>query len=576
MQVRLLKSFVSYVFALIVASFVFVVPGAAWEYGSAAHITDAEILKNAEKMEKIIEAGLNKIKIPAATISISRGDKVLYHKAFGKTAMPGYSSEPVDDKTLFPVASISKNVTAVLVGALVDDGKISFEDKVRKYYPEFFMCNEQLSSEFTIKDLISHSSGLKDFSADSLLKAGYDSEKILNSFRYLKQIPGNFRKYYGYQNVIYGIVGIVLERATGEKYEDLVQKYIFDKMGMKNSSAIPLAAEASKFGYFKYLIERFDHDRQRLGFFKACWNVLSKTLSHKSKRVVDIHSTHVHDVVHLDHDNFYHKFPATSGISLSAEDFSKWLAMLANQGTFNGVQIISKESFAKLTADIVTVKDLKDDDVTFVKTRFPHDGIHYGMGFFNSQYSDDGKNSRKIWFHMGGIRGSTAFLAVSPEDDFAVGVSCNLGGVAHTLFCEYMVAQFLDLTFGFLDVDWVQKDIDRKEYYLKKQHDYKSSVSENNPRPMLKLDEYVGDYHSDIYGDVSVSADDGRLVISNGIRQAKLRHLNGNLFVFASMDMSFSFFDDDEYVSFYKGQNGRIDSVYLSCLDENKTVFKKK
>ena len=572
---RLRNSLIFFTFVSIVFSFNSLFHGFAEEI-TKSEITDNELLKNAEKMEKIIADGLSKIKIPAAVLAVSRGNKVLYYKAFGKTAMPGYEPKDIDNQTLFPLASISKNVTAVLVGALVDDGKLSFDDKVRKYYPEFFVCNEELSNEFTVKDLISHSSGFKHFSADSLLKAGYDNDKILNSFRYLKQIPGDFRRYYGYQNVIYGIVGIVIEKATGEKYEDLVQKYIFDKMDMKNSSAIRLDAEASKVGYFKYLLSRFSHDRKRLGLFKTCWNLVYKPLIHKSKKIVDVHSKHIDDVVHLDTDGFYHKFAATSGISFSAEDFSKWLAMLANKGTYNGKQIISKETFAKLTSDIVTVKDLKDTDVTFVKARFPREDMHYGMGFFNSKYADNGKNARKILFHMGGIKGSTAFLAVSPEDDLAVGVCCNLGGVAHTMFCEYMVNQFLDLSFGFTGIDWVQADIDRKLRFQKKQHDYKDSISSKNPEPMEKPEEYVGVYTSEIYGDITVSAKGNDLFISNGIRKAKLRNLNGSIFAFASMDMLISFFDEDEYISFFKNEDGRIDSFYTSCFDENKTVFKRK
>ena len=100
-----------------------------------AKISDEEILNKIPEIEKVIANGLKKIKIPGATLAISRKDKVLYCNAFGQTAISGYQPKDADTQTLFSVSSVSKNVTAVLVGALVDDGKIAFSDKVRIYYP---------------------------------------------------------------------------------------------------------------------------------------------------------------------------------------------------------------------------------------------------------------------------------------------------------------------------------------------------------------------------------------------------------------------------------------------------------
>lgn len=539
-------------------------------------ISDGEILEKIPGIEKVIIDGLEKIKIPGAILAISRKDKVLYCKAFGKTALSGYQPKDADTQTLFSVSSVSKNITAVLVGALVDEGKIAFSDKVRKYYPEFFIGNEELSNEFTIQDLISHSSGLKHFSADTLFKAGYDNEKILRAFRYLKQKPGEFRKYYGYQNIVYGIVGIVLERATGKKYEDLVQEYIFDKMGMNNSSAIRLDAESSKIGYFNYLVSRFLYDCRRLGVVKACWNLIAKTVAHKSKKVADIHSKYIDETVHLDHDNFYHKFPATSGISLSAEDFAKWLQMLANRGTYNGKQIVSKGTFSKLISDIVTVKGIKDHDVTFVKSRYPREDMHYGMGFFNAKYADNGKNPHRIFFHMGGIRGSTAFFALSLNDNIAVGVACNLGGVAMTRFCEYAVHAALDRIYKFSNIDWIEEDVKCIKYYRDKGKNYIENVIKRIPVAMEKPESYAGTYTSDLYGDITISLEEGELMISNGIRRAKLRNVNGDTFAFKSMDLMYSFYEEDEYIYFMKDEYGRITSCELPCFNENKTIFRRK
>lgn len=540
-----------------------------------AEITDDQLLENAKKMETIIEEGLKKIGIPAATLSVSRADKVLYAKAFGQTTLPNNNPQNVTNQTLFPVASISKNVTAVLVGILVDKGKLSFDDKVRKYLPDFFICNEELSNEFTVLDLISHRSGLKHYSGDTLLKANYDNDKILAVFKYLKQKPGKFRKVYSYQNVIYGIVGMVMEKATGEKYEDLVKKYIFDIMDIKNSSAIRIDAESSKIGYFKYLLSRFSHDKEKLGLFKAAWNLVYLPLNHTPKSVVVSHSRSKDEIIPLEPIGLFHKFPATSGISFSAEDFGKWIAMLANKGKYNGKQVISEESLNVLTSNLAEVTNIKDTDCTFVKSRYSTENLYYGAGFFNGDYFDNGNNPHHIIFHMGGIYGATSFLAVSPKDNIAVGVICNLGGVAQTLFCEYMVNQFLDLSFGFSKIDWVQADIDRKDFYSQKQATFERQLQERNLEPIDDLNKYIGTYSNEIYGDVKVYQKGNDLFLTNGVKTAKLTHINADNFSFVSRDMMYVFFDDNEYIFFNRDGND-ITTCSISCFDENKTVFTKK
>lgn len=542
---------------------------------SNAQISDEQLLNNAKKMEKIINDGLKKLHIPAATLSISRSNKVIYTKAFGKTTIPNNSPQNVTSKTLFPVSSVSKNVTAILVGALVDEGKLSFDDKVRKYLPNLFICNEEFSEKLTILDLISHRCGLKNFSGDTLFKANYDNDKILAIFKYLKQRPGEFRKIYAYQNIIYGIVGMVLEKATGEKYEDLVRKYIFDKMDMNCSSAIRIDAESSKIGYFKYLLSRFSYDNKKSGFFKSIWNLFYLPLTHDSKSIVTSHSRSMDEIIPLDTIGFFQKFPATSGISLSAEDFGKWLVMLSNKGRYNDKQIVSEKTFEILTSNLAEITNLKDNDCTFVNTRYSRNDLYYGAGFFNGTYFNNGNNGRHIFFHMGGIYGATAFFAISPKDDIAVGVICNLGGVAQTLFCEYMVNQFLDLSFNFSKIDWVQADLDRKNYYSNKQHEFQKQLEERNIEPIEELKNYTGVYSSEIYGDIKVFEKDNNLFITNGIKTAKLTHINGNNFSFLSKDLMFVFFDENEYIFFSK-EGDKIESCFISCFDENKTRFIKK
>ncbi|MDR1476344.1 MAG: serine hydrolase [Holosporales bacterium] len=538
-------------------------------------LADSEIKKHAEKVDKIIQEGIKKLGIPGCAFVVARKDKIIHVAVFGKTTQDSKSPTEITPYTAFPISSVTKNFTAFLVGALVADGKIQWNDKVRKYLPKFFMTSEELSDEMTVLDLISHSSGYKHFAADSLFAADYDKARILNAFRYLKQKPGEFRKYYGYQNIVFGIVGDVLEAATGEKYEDLLQKYIFDKMGMKDSSAIRTDYIDSKCGYFKYLLSRFGHDREKFGFFKTLWRLISKPLTYKPQHTVIGHSRFKNVIEQLPCIGIFHKFPATSGVNVSATDFAKWISMLAGSGSLNNVTIVPKSIFDKITSPIAKAKNIKDDDLQFVKSRYEKDNLAYCIGTFVGTYSNNGKNGRPIIFHMGGIYGASAFFAISHDDDLGVGVICNFGGTSHSLFAEYMVNQLLDLCFSFSGTDWLDAELNRKKYIRKRQAYFHSDLAEKNPTPMKKPEAYIGKYSCEMYGEVTISYDGKNLTLSNGVNTTKLDHVNGDIFSFPCKNIFPHYFDEDEYISFISNASGNIDSVYISGFSENHTTFKK-
>jgi CubicO group peptidase (beta-lactamase class C family) len=540
------------------------------------NLQDSAVKKHAESMEIILKKGLKKTGIPGCAFVVARKDKVIHVATYGMTTIQSNSPTPITNNTAFPVSSITKNITAVLVAALVMNDKIHWKDRVRKYLPKFFMTSEELSKEMTIEDLISHSSGYKHFSADTLLAANYDKDKILNAFRYLKQKPGEYRKSYGYQNVIFGIIGDVLEAATGEKYEDLLKKYVFDKVGMNGASAIRTDFIDSKFGCFKYLLSRFDHDKTKDGFGPTLWKLISLPLSYKSQHVVTVHSVYKGVVKPLPCIGFFQKFPATSGVNLTASDFAKLLAMLANGGSINGTMVISPKEFSKITSKISHAKNLKEEDVTFVKSRFDQDQIYYGIGMFNGMYSNNGKDKRVLLFHMGGIYGSSAFFAIDQETDVAVGVICNLGGVSQTLFAEYMVLQFLDKCSSIKDIDWLQAELNRKQVTRKRASDFGDNLREKNPTPARDLKSYCGTYETDIYGKITVSLDGGALVLNNGINKTTLDHVNGDIFSFHCKQLCPQFFDADEFVAFRETGEGDIEEVYITCFSENDSVFLRK
>ena len=543
---------------------------------SSANDISTKINKVIEKFIPIVKDGAKQIKIPGGYFVVVQRGKVISVVSFGNTTIDSNNPIPINDSVVFPVSSISKNITAFLVGALVDDGKIKWEDKIRKYNKNFFLHSEALSSKLTIQDLISHCSGFKHFSADSLWAGGYPYYKIVDAFKYLNQKPGVFRKYYGYQNIIFGLIGDILERATGEKYEDLVKKYIFDKMDMKDSSAIDLKYESSRIGHIKYLASRFKYDINKNGFFSTIGNFAIDPFTFKPKKISLSHSRYNENIYPVDPNGYFHVFPATAGLAFSARDFAKFVQMVLNGGVYNNKTIVKPETFKKITSRIVEINKLKDDDATFKLERFPRDDMSYGIGTFVTEYGNNGNDTRKVIFHMGGACGAASFYIVSPEDNIGVGCVINLGGVSHTLFAEYMCNTFLDLYFGFDGIDWIKEELNRQKKIKDDSHLFEKNMKQVLA-PMENINKYTGTYTSEIYGDINITINkDNKLVLSNGIRSTELKHVNGNIFKFPSKNMLISYFDSDEYISFKNDKFNNIDSFVTTCFSEGNTVFKRK
>ena len=96
---------------------------------------------------------------PGLAISIIQDGELRYSKGFGTRTIN--KDEPVDGNTLFAIGSITKSFTPIVLAMLVDEGKLDWDDKVVKYLPYFELYDPYVTNSFTIRDLLTHRSGLK-------------------------------------------------------------------------------------------------------------------------------------------------------------------------------------------------------------------------------------------------------------------------------------------------------------------------------------------------------------------------------------------------------------------------------
>jgi CubicO group peptidase (beta-lactamase class C family) len=157
--------------------------------------------------EYAVKAGAD-WKVPGFAVAIVKDDRIVFAKGYGLRQLG--KPEPVDKDTLFAIASNSKAFTSAALGILVDEGRISWDDPVTKYLPWFQLYDPYVTRELTIRDLLSHRSGLATFSGDLLwYESTYSREEILRRARFLKP-TSSFRSRFGYQNLMFLAAGQIV------------------------------------------------------------------------------------------------------------------------------------------------------------------------------------------------------------------------------------------------------------------------------------------------------------------------------------------------------------------------------
>src|SRR6185295_1757638 len=153
-----------------------------------------------KQIDMLVERSMKAFNVPGIAVAIIKDGKIIHSKGYGVRSLN--RSEKVDENTLFGIASNSKAFTAAALGMLVDEGKLKWDDKVRDYIPEFKLYSPYVTEEFTIRDLLTHRSGLGLGAGDLMLwpdSSDFTLKDILYNLRFLKPVSG-FRTKYDYDN----------------------------------------------------------------------------------------------------------------------------------------------------------------------------------------------------------------------------------------------------------------------------------------------------------------------------------------------------------------------------------------
>ena len=401
--------------------------------------------------------------VPGAAIAIVKDDKVIFAKGYGVRERG--KPEPVDERTLFAIASNTKAFTAAALALLVDEGKIKWDDPVTKYLPEFQLYDPYVTREMTVRDLLSHRSGLATFGGDLLwYESSYDRKEILRRIRYLKP-TSSFRSRYGYQNIMFLAAGEIVSVVTGKSWDEFVRERFFVPLGMKTTNTSIKA-------------------------FNAGDNVATPHNEVDGRlRVIR-----------------YGSVDAAGGaaaINSNVAEMAEWLRLQLGRGKYQGKQIFSVRAAREMWTPH-TIIPISEQGEKFNPTRHFNT---YGLGWFLSDY-----HGRKVASHGGGLDGMISQVAAMPEENLGVVVLTN----SETPLASLMVNKVFDLFLNVPKRDWSAEFLAitkaGKEMAAAEEKKIESEHVPNT-KPSLSLEKYVGSYTGEMFGEAKIEMENGQLVI---------------------------------------------------------------
>lgn len=469
-------------------------------------------------IDSTVAHAMKAFQVPGMAVGIVKDGKLVFAKGYGvrELGKPGQ----VDADTLFQIGSNTKAFTAAALAILVDEGKIHWDDKVIDYLPQFRMHDPYVTREFTIRDLLTHRSGLGEGAGDLMFfpATDFSRDEIIHGLRYLKPVSG-FRSKFDYDNLLYMVAGQIIPAVTGESWENFVTKRILDPLQMR-----PCAAN------YDLISDRGD--------VAAPHVVIDGEL--KAIPVVNM------NVIG----------PAGT-INCSIKGMATWLeTQLGGGKTPSGQQLFSAERGEEMWT-MNTILPVNPLFSSMYHTHF--DG--YALGW----EVQDMLGYRRV-AHTGGVLGSVTWVTMIPELKLGVLVFTNqMSDIAMNAVGN----QILDAYVGAPRRDWVQIGLAYGAKRNQAAHTVEDAAAKlavsAAPAP-LPLEAYAGTYSDPWRGEATVRRESDKLILKISRTQSlegPLTHYNGNIFIVHWNDRSLN---ADAYVRFEQGYDTKVNEMSMRAV----------
>ncbi len=477
---------------------------------------------SSHQIDSIVEKTLKTFDVPGIAVAVVKDGKIIHARGYGVRSLQ--NNLKVDEHTLFGIASNSKAFTAAALGMMVDEGKLKWDDKVTDYIPEFRLYDPYVSDAFTIRDLLTHRSGLGLGAGDLMFwpdSNTFSRNEIIHNLRYLKAVSG-FRTKFDYDNLLYIVAGEVLARVSGISWETFIETRILKPLNMKESAAA-----------FSRLTDK--------------------------NNVIDPHAP-VDGKVKVIRRDWSNNANAAGGIYSNITDMSNWVIMQINGGLYG--DSLKKRLFSD------DVHEEMWTPQTIIPTRGPSAyNTHfssYGLGWFLA----DAKGYKQV-SHTGGLAGIVTQVTLLPELKLGIIVFTNQqSGAAFTAITNSIKDSYFGITGkdrikdGYNRV--VKNEADAKKITVDIQKDIDAQMKNSQTKPAPEL--FTGTYTDPWFGDVVISIKNGKLWFDSKksmLLTGEMFPYKGNTFIVRWNERSF---DADSYVVFNLDNNGKGSGFKMEAI----------
>jgi CubicO group peptidase (beta-lactamase class C family) len=438
-------------------------------------------------LDAAVRDALRTWKVPGAAVAVVRDGDVLYLKGHGLKELDG--TDAVMPDTLFPVGSCTKTFTTAALAILVDEGKVGWDDPVRKHLPTFRLSDPLADREVVLRDLLCHRTGL---GSNDLLwyRSPFTPEEAVRRAGFLPlEFP--FRTHFRYQTTMFTAAGLAVAAASGKPWDEFVQGRLLDPLGMAATCfTSKVAAKAAD--------HSGGHRLNRLGRPEA----------------VPWYTTEAPE-------------PATSMWS-SARDLARWLRFQLGGGTADGKRLVSADALGEThTPQMVIRLEGSERDLQPETQQ-----MSYGMAWVIQDYRGVG-----LWSHAGVIDGFRAHLTLAPRQQIGIAILANLYATRMNLALSNTL---LDLLLGLPRKDWnavLGEAVRKAQEAEADKRRAREARRRRDTKPSHELAAYVGAYDHPAYGTAKVTLEKGGLVWSWGQLTSPMEHFQYDAFDLSLQDL---------------------------------------
>jgi CubicO group peptidase (beta-lactamase class C family) len=465
---------------------------------------------------------LKEWKAVGVSVTIVEKNKVLMSRGYGYRDLE--KKLPVTDETLFAIGSCTKAFTSSLLGLLSQDGKLDFDKPVYNYLPDLRFYNEALSEHITVKDMMSHRTGLPRHDL-AWYGAPAQRDSLVYRIRYFEN-SAPLRSVWQYNNFMFLAQGYLAEKISGKKWEDLLAERIFTPLGMTYSSPYIAAMEKSSNASTGY-------------------RVIKDSLITKMKYIsIDAMG------------------PAGS-INSNGRDMAKWVISWINGGKYNGKEVLPAAYVTQaISSQMVVAPGLPSKEVSDVFM------ANYGFAWFLASYRGHYRVE-----HGGNIDGFSASTSFYPSDSIGIIVLVNQNSSTLPAIIRNTITDKL-LGLPYRDWSGLQMAQYKKNVAAAKQKRSADSTNRKlGTRPSHALAEYAGVYKNPGYGTIVISKNGDSLTANYNRLNLTLKHYHYEIFNAIPIEEGMDTNEDDALkIVFGMNKKGDIETLKIALESSVKDI----